>query len=38
MDKKDKLKYLSQWSGLQKDILGNLDYGYNNELEKIVQM
>ena len=37
MDKKERLKYLSQWSGLQKDILGNLNYGYQNELEKIAQ-
>jgi len=37
MDKKEKLQYLSQWSGLQKDILGNLDYGYKDELEKIAK-
>lgn len=37
MDKKEKLKYLSQWSGLQKNILENLDYGYANELTKIAK-
>ena len=37
MDKKERLKYLSQWSGLQKDILGNIDYGYADELAKIAK-
>ncbi len=37
MDKKEKLKYLSQWSGLQKNILDNLDYGYSKELVKIAK-